>query len=107
MGFSGEFGEAEQAALVRALLATGSPLIYTNRDIGFIRDLFRGSGARLESRELRHSIQPVYTAGIREGADSLPAMTHEVGRPSVGAVPEGSGPSTMRRQSFERRDEEQ
>lgn len=61
-GFSGnEFGEAEQGRLVKAVLDSGSPFIYTNRASEFILDLFVGSGARLDRQPLTHSIQPIYT----------------------------------------------
>jgi DNA adenine methylase len=62
-GYSGEFGEEQQAALVRALLDSGCPFVYTNRATEFIVELFEGSGAQLTQQPLKHSIQPRYTTG--------------------------------------------
>jgi DNA polymerase-1 len=61
-----EFGDVEQAGLVRAMLDSGSPFIYTNRATDFIVSLFDGSGATLDRVPLTHSIQPKYTTGVVE-----------------------------------------
>jgi DNA polymerase-1 len=61
-----EFGEVEQAGLVRTMLDSGSPFIYTNRATDFIVSLFDGSGATLDRVPLTHSIQPKYTTGVVE-----------------------------------------
>jgi DNA adenine methylase len=66
-GYYGQFTEEDQARLVQIVLATGWPFIYTNRASDFILNLFQDEpDVALESRRLKHSIQPVYTAGLVE-----------------------------------------
>ena len=60
-GYSGKFGDEQQTDLVKAMLKTDFPFIYTNRATEFIIALFDGSGATLEEIDLKHSIQPKYT----------------------------------------------
>lgn len=65
-GYSGAFGDEQQADLVKAMLGSDCPFIYTNRATDFILDLFDGSGAELKTVDLKHSIQPRYTTGLIE-----------------------------------------
>jgi len=65
-GYSGEFDEGRQALLVKAMLASGCPFIYTNRATDFIMKLFKGTATVLETVPLTHSIQPRYTTGVTE-----------------------------------------
>jgi len=63
-GYSGKFGDKEQSDLVEVLLASKFPFIYTNRATEFIMALFDGSGATLDTVDLKHSIQPKYTTNV-------------------------------------------
>jgi len=63
-GYSGKFGDEQQSDLVRTVLDSGHPFIYTNRATGFIIALFDNSGATLKMVDLRHSIQPKYTTNV-------------------------------------------
>jgi DNA adenine methylase len=66
-GYWGRFGEEDQARLVRVVLATGWPFLYTNRATPLVLGMFEGEpGVTLEIRPLRHSIQPVHTTGLVE-----------------------------------------
>ena len=65
-GYSGEFGDEEQSALVKAIFTSKCPFVYTNRATDFIVALFDDSGATLETIDLKHSIQPKYTTGLVE-----------------------------------------
>ena len=65
-GYSGKFGDEEHSDLVKAVLASGFPFIYTNRATEFIISLFDDSGTTLETVDLKHSIQPRYTTGLVE-----------------------------------------
>jgi DNA adenine methylase len=65
-GYSGEFGDEHQIALVEATLESGCPFIYTNRATKLILSLFKDSDTTLDIINLRHSIQPKYTTNVVE-----------------------------------------
>lgn len=61
-GYSGEFDEADQTALIETMLRSGHKYIYTNRATAFIVSQFAGFSYDI-NHKLRHSIQPKYTTG--------------------------------------------
>jgi DNA adenine methylase len=66
--YSGEFDEDHQTELVRAMVLSRHPFIYTNRATEFVLGLFAGleRALTMECTPLRHSIQPRYTTGVVE-----------------------------------------
>jgi DNA adenine methylase len=64
--YSGEFSAIHQVELIRCILDSKQPFVYTNRAHQFILDQFTGTDAILKTVPLRHSVQPKYTTGIIE-----------------------------------------
>ena len=65
-GYSGEFTLKDQIALIRCVLDSHQPFIYTNRAHLSIIEQFDGTGTNTKVVPLYHSVQPKYTTGIVE-----------------------------------------
>lgn len=65
-GYSGEFGDAEQVALINQLSESEHKFIYTNRATELILDKLRTNSIDFELIPLKHSIQPKHTTGVIE-----------------------------------------
>jgi DNA adenine methylase len=64
--YSGEFSAIHQVELIRCILDSKQPFVYTNRAHPFILEQFTGTDIILKTVPLRHSVQPKYTTGIVE-----------------------------------------
>lgn len=64
--YSGEFSAIHQVELIRCILDSKQPFVYTNRAHQFILEQFAGTDTILKTVQLRHSVQPKYTTGMIE-----------------------------------------
>jgi DNA adenine methylase len=64
--YSGEFSTIHQVELIRCIIDSRQPFVYTNRAHQFILEQFAGTDTTLKTVPLRHSVQPKYTTGMVE-----------------------------------------